>query len=64
MSDSHPARVRVTLATDQHTHAGIPRQRGEVIEVSPAAARWLAEQKLIYPTQPPRKGKTKEQANG
>jgi hypothetical protein len=43
--------IKVTLLKDGHTHAGKPCAKGDVIEVTPTAAAWLANPKrgLIAP---------------
>jgi len=45
-----PQTVKVTVLTDNHTHAGRPVAKGAVIEVSPAAAAWLATHKIATAT--------------
>lgn len=49
MFNDAPQAVKVTVLTDTHTHAGQPCAKGDVIEVSPADAAWLAAQKIAAP---------------
>lgn len=39
--------MKVTLLKDGHTHAGKPCQKGDVIDVAPHDAEWLAAKGLI-----------------
>lgn len=41
MSSSTPKLVTVTVATDNHTHAGKPVPKGKRLAVDEATARWL-----------------------
>lgn len=45
-----PQTVKVTVLTDNHTHARQPVAKGAVIDVSPAAAAWLATHKIATTT--------------
>jgi hypothetical protein len=43
--------MKVTLLKDGHTHKGVARKKGDVIDVTEAEATWLADPKrgLIAP---------------